>query len=281
MKGRLFNSIFIETSALCNRKCVICPNSIYNKHSKQTLLSMNIIEKILKELKELDYDGIIGLYNYNEPLLDPRLLEIIELIRKTLPGVCISLSTNGDFLTIKKAQELYEAGLNVLGINDYNILKNFKNKWGDFFNNLKKIYPEIEETVHRYRKYSRTKKMFSIYNIQKDMNVVNPRAHYLTNRGGLMKNIAQLSSPIQQKCVRPFRYMIIDFKGNYNLCCEDYLNTVKLGNIADKTILKLWNSFKINSIRKKLFKKNRNFSPCDKCSFKGGEHLYSLNTFWK
>jgi wyosine [tRNA(Phe)-imidazoG37] synthetase (radical SAM superfamily) len=57
---------------------------------------MDIIETLLKDTKETLIT--ILLYNYGEPFLDKRLLEIMRLAKRLVPDVYIGISTNGTVL---------------------------------------------------------------------------------------------------------------------------------------------------------------------------------------
>lgn len=92
--------IHIETQTACNRKCSYCPNSIYSRGDlkNQKFMSMETINKILDDLQTIKYNGLINPQGYGEPMLDPRLFDIIKLIKKKLPDCIINLDTNGDYI---------------------------------------------------------------------------------------------------------------------------------------------------------------------------------------
>ena len=47
------------------------------------------------------------------------------------------------------------------------------------------------------------------------------------------------------------------------------IGEIIFGNLKNKTFLEIWNSKKLNEIRKKLKNSNRNFNPCNKCDVLG------------
>jgi uncharacterized Fe-S cluster-containing radical SAM superfamily enzyme len=75
-----------------------------------------LIERIADTLHEMDYSGRISPFGINEPLLDPRMPEIISLFRSKCPMAFISLASNGDLLTPELYETLMAAGLDALGL---------------------------------------------------------------------------------------------------------------------------------------------------------------------
>lgn len=102
--GGLFYRIEIETTTVCNRKCSYCPNSTHDRGKH--LMDLELFKKIMTELKELKWNGIIYLHHYGEPLLDKRMEELVRIARINCPRSMIALYTNGDFLDEKMYQRL-------------------------------------------------------------------------------------------------------------------------------------------------------------------------------
>ena len=62
--------------------------------------------KIIKELSELNYKGLIMYSGFNEPLLNKQAYKQIASTRKYLPDSKIELITNGDVLNEKRLIQL-------------------------------------------------------------------------------------------------------------------------------------------------------------------------------
>lgn len=105
----------IEINSWCNRKCSWCPNSLYERPVEH--MPMEMIDHILSQCRgamECTYN------NFNEPLLDERLPDIVALSRRWLGAGCkLYVNTNGDMLTLGLYKELKRAGLNDFNITDY------------------------------------------------------------------------------------------------------------------------------------------------------------------
>ena len=83
--------------------------------------------------------------------------------------------------------------------------------------------------------------------------------------------VKPLKEPLEKKCVRPFREMIILYDGEVVLCCADSGNDFKLGNLNRHSFKQIWfKNRKLIIARLLLFNKFRIFPPCNRCDFNGG-----------
>ena len=89
----------IESSAACNMECSFCPYPL--KDDKVSKLSLENIKNIINQVdpndKEFKY---VTFSQFNEPLLDNRIFEIIEFAQKS--GLKIHMATNGLLLNKEK-----------------------------------------------------------------------------------------------------------------------------------------------------------------------------------
>lgn len=111
LADRLPSFIEIETSNKCNRSCDWCPTGSDTMRRHQELMRWSLLARILTQLGELSYSGWIALHNYNEPLLNTRLLDEVTLVNSLVPGARPSIFTNGDMLDDRRLAALVEAGV--------------------------------------------------------------------------------------------------------------------------------------------------------------------------
>jgi len=234
---RIPNSISIELSSVCNRKCPWCPVSLYQRQFGE--LPIELLHKIVDELAAENLNVPLELHFFNEPLLYfSRLIECISYAKSKLPGNEISFNTNGDLLTMEYWTELRKAGLTSIKVMQYDGPVASK----EILELQSKLSPEDARIF--------TIRMFW--------------GRHKCNRGGLLP-WQNHKLPRKRPCERT-RQVCINYKGDAVLCCCDYFGQVVVGNVANKTIMELHNDPLICHYREELNKGNRAaFVPCDSC----------------
>jgi len=234
-KADMFRNVEIETTTICNRRCSWCPNSRYQR--EQTLMGEELYKKIINQLAEIKFDGRVSPHFYGEPLTDKRLPELIRYTRKMLPRARIEIFSNGDLLTKELYYDLIKAGVDFFTITQHG--NTMAETMKDLLNSL-----TTEETKKR------------IY--YKVLNEDSP----LKNRGGLIeaKHLETTGN-----CVLPSETVIIDYKGNAILCCNDYLSSKPFGNINEEKLMDIWKKTEYKKIRNELKKGRFRLDICKKC----------------
>jgi len=90
--------IEIETSSQCNRRCSYCPNSKFDRMRHNDFLDLDVYQKMIRELAEIDYDGDIKFVGNNEFFMHRQNRLYVEYARAYLPKVKLTLFSNGDYL---------------------------------------------------------------------------------------------------------------------------------------------------------------------------------------
>jgi len=102
------SSVRIEISNICNLSCDGCPVTMVKK-GEHRKLPFKLIEKAINELKELNYKGDIGFHRYNEPLIDRRIFQILDIT--PFP---IIIYSNGTKLTPELREKLSNYNLTIV-----------------------------------------------------------------------------------------------------------------------------------------------------------------------
>ncbi len=285
----LFTSMTQEISAQCNRTCVFCPNHDFERPDAQ--MPMALIEKAAEELGTLRYGGRWSPYMYNEPLRDPRLLDILHLIRQQVPRCVININTNADYLDEELLDALVDAGVNQLAINIYSARDGSTNpekvergivlarKRAAVMQRMLDARPHILQTGSLYQHISPKKIVAKVqhkYGVQKDG----------TNWGGGFKfqnrtgDVEWLADTAKQSysgmCTRPFRILEMRWTGDVVLCCNDYHGQARFGNLKDHTLVELWNMMSLHHIRAELQDGIRK-GLCQHCDYDGGHYQHMIH----
>ncbi|KLI35204.1 radical SAM superfamily [Brachyspira hyodysenteriae] len=228
-----FYMVQLEISTYCNRKCHYCPNKDYE--TPKEFMSWEVFKKAIEDLKKINFTGIIHLTLYNEPLFDDRLVDFVKYIHVHLPKVTQLLISNGDLLNLEKAKELAEAGVDkfLITVHDKNPERN-----------LERLKPVKEF-------------------LKEKMRLQTSNELYLENRGGTVK-IKDEKRRVTYKTCQSIRSLTISKDGDIILCCQDYFKKYVMGNVMEKSILEIWNSY--HDLRVKLLRDNIAELPiCKKC----------------
>lgn len=87
----------IELSNFCNRQCSHCPRERVRRIDAKNINDA-LLEKVLAELRLINFSGTIHTHLYNEPLYDPEYwLACYRLIKQHLPNCKVGIATNGDY----------------------------------------------------------------------------------------------------------------------------------------------------------------------------------------
>lgn len=231
-----FSIIEIETTTECNRKCVYCPN--YTHDRGKHLMSEKLFKKIIDELASINFSGRVSPHFYGEPLLDKRLPKLIGYVREKLPLSSIVIFSNGDLLTIDLFNKLIKSGVNQFCITEHGktMSKNMRQLM-DYV----KDKPNLSNKVFYFK--------------------VQPETP-LFNRGGLVEPDVAIKF---EKCRSPSDVVIIDYKGNVILCCNDYLSSVVFGNMEKESLIQIWNKPYYKKTRKDIRNGIFELEVCKKC----------------
>lgn len=228
----------IEINHHCNRACSYCPNSVAERKEKGEM-DRGLFNKLMQQLKDLNYSGIVSYEFYNEPLLAKDLDWYIQTTRDFLPNCKIDFYSNGTLLTHEKFNQLIS-----LGVTRFLITKHEGEKDYIFDSVYSSLGPEHKSMV--------------IFKSYKDLK--------LTNRGGTVeagpKGTAHLTP-----CFIPTFLLVVTVLGNVLPCFEDFHEENIMGNIGITHIKDIWQSEKFNKFRDNLkLGKRHSQSPCDKCN---------------
>lgn len=244
----LVEHIFIETITACNLRCSYCPNSIYDRGLVKNTKKMKteLFHKIIDELAELGWVGNIQPHFYGEPLLDDRIPDLIRYAKSKIKGLTIYLVSNGEKLDVDLYLKLIDAGVDRFMVTQH----------------LPKPAKGVLDVLD-YRKSNGTNGVGFEYE-----KFYEKKDRHFKNRGGLVK-IKKETVKIT-KCELPNRTLGIGYAGNVILCCDDYFNVVKLGNVNEEKLIDIWNKPHYKKIRKDIARGIFNLDICKKCERTAG-----------
>src|SRR3989344_7225813 len=249
----LFSVLEFNLCGSCTRKCVFCPHSSPSYPRTKAFISVELFEKVMKDLQKVDFHETIIFSAFCEPLLHQQVELLVEIARKHCPGARIEIVTNGDLVTADKVASLFAAGLTTLCVSLYDGPHQI-----DHFRAMQKqLGIKDEQLVLRPRWLS-------------------AREHYgitLTNRAGAIEikdaGITVPTEPLKKTCYYPFFQALIAHDGSILLCTHNWNKNIILGNVGKSSILEIWNNEMFKQIRTDLASSNRDFISCNLCNTDG------------
>jgi MoaA/NifB/PqqE/SkfB family radical SAM enzyme len=273
-----FVSVFeIEVFSFCNRTCSFCPNSYIDRKSKNHFMDENLYLKVMSELAEVDYDGIVWYSRYNEPLADRIILTRIQQARQLLPKAKLQTYTNGDYVTREYLDDLADAGLNEIRIMRYpsgneSDTKTVPVRMSKMAEKLG--LPIVQKNPH-FIELNHSKLHIQIYSFDINKNV--------TNRAGSLAINSQKHKR-SVPCYYPFSQIHVDHNGSVLPCCHarsdiESHRSLILGNIEKETIFDIFCGEKALMLRRLLKNNKIHFVPCNECD--NYSHQYPTSFFNK
>lgn len=229
-QSEVFASIVIETFSPCNRTCACCP--VGYERRPVAKMSEGLFRKIIDQLAARRYAGEIALHFYNEPTLDDRLRDFIRYAHEKCPQSFIYFASNGDFMTIEKFRDYVRNGLSQVHLTQYD----------------RQPGPTLKKFLESLTVEDRKHLAFGV-RLAEDTTRWSNRAGFLPVR--------TLHRPLNRRCSRPDRQLVINAEGKVAQCCCDYRTTGDLGDAATENVFDIWSSGKFKDIRAVLRKGDR------------------------
>jgi len=198
--------------------------------------------KIIDELAYLGWKGRIQPHHCGEPLLDDRIADLIAYAKKKIPEIQVEFFTNGELLSLDSYKRLIKAGVSKFFVTQHLPVQS-------------KGVLEILE--HRSKLGSG--------NIEFKYD----RLHVISNWGGEVK-VYQVNR--KTLCDWPMHNIGIDYAGNVLMCCWDYSNKVKIGNMNKQKLIDIWNKPSYRKLRNEIQSGVFKLDICKKCAYDNQQH---------
>lgn len=264
------STISVETSSYCNRRCPYCPNSIVDRISENKKMPIDLIEKIAKDLGSANWKGQISLHQFNEPLADDRIVEIVAIFRRWNQNATIGFSTNGDFLQRDILDALSKAGVSYLHISPHTAPTKAYDP-AEALKRLSEVAKRIECTVTMAMTptgYIEAKWQYPGVQIYS-------KHHDYSTSGSDRAGSLSIGEKKQRHdpCVDPMVEFFVSYTGDIFSCCHMNVDVAdhkkySCGNINDfESIFQAYANSSLVDWRRDLIKSGPKKSPCDTCQW--------------
>lgn len=273
-------SLNIETTNYCNFHCFMCPRGKGNRGFGN--MDFKLYQKIIKQLaKEERKFYVLTLIKDGEPLLHPKLSEMIALAQEKKVAHRVEIFTNGLLLDEKKGKALIESGLDVLNVSlNAAYPKTHQKITGT------KSFPQVVENLKKFMRLKKkmgAKKPLTVakaiemeefegeaLDFKKqwsgivDQVIIAPYHNYGGSRMRRLNSVGR-----RWPCLVLWFNPVVNFDGKVTTCCVNYQeNELIMGDIKKQTLKEIWQSPKYQKLRGDHLKGDLSDWPtCQKCDY--------------
>jgi radical SAM protein with 4Fe4S-binding SPASM domain len=272
-------SLQIEPTNLCNIGCICCSRNRMQR--EKGFMDFGLFQKIVDDAAR---SGIkrIHLYLHGEPLLHPRIMDMIGYIKTK--GIGIQMATNGMLFDRHNADALLRSGVDSSDHIIFSVM-------GD----SKKVHEEIMKGVDHDKVIGN---ILALLALRKTRGVNGPvietimylmpenrneKAAFLRRWRGTVDHVRQIGSisgqfaqyksgenmaPVRNRtCKNLWERMTVYWNGDVTLCIADLDGDQVMGNLRDMSVREVWNCEKMSYLKKmheeKRFQELPLCSTCD------------------
>jgi MoaA/NifB/PqqE/SkfB family radical SAM enzyme len=265
-------AVQVEPTEGCNLYCDFCGlQGIRTLHEKNfKFMTVETAWQIALGMQQAKWTARVEFAMHGEPTMNPQLVEIVRIFRSCLPRNQLMVTSNGGGLlahTTERVRALFQAGLNILALDDYDGVKIVpKIVERLLVSGVAEDYPLIhypqdglDKSPH-HRWPASTQVIIAVQDITK----AEEGSHSSLN------NHCGAAMPLNNKaagkrCAKPFRELSIRWDGSVAGCCNDWRGVYKIGNAVNVPVGKLWQASPFQAMRRKLYHGQRDFGACKGC----------------
>jgi radical SAM protein with 4Fe4S-binding SPASM domain len=261
-------------------------------------MEWDLFEKIANEAISEPLLSTVVLELHNEPLLDKRIFDCVKYIKSMDPSKMCTFTTNGELLNKFSLTDIVQSNLDYLWVS---LNAHSKETYDNMNNGLD--YNKVMRNTSSLLSNNSIKQKMELSFVLTERNVgelfqatqywkeqgVKTRVIGLHNRGGVLNNYEKLKLKNSYRgiplllrfwrslmsgvrsitgCELPFCQMNILFNGDVIVCCHDWNRAIVVGNVRTSSLREIWNSKKMNEIRRLILKKRYvQIKTCKECSY--------------
>ncbi|MDD2850940.1 MAG: radical SAM/SPASM domain-containing protein [Desulfuromonadaceae bacterium] len=294
-------SLFIEPSSACNLSCKFCDfhsNKTEPFRKQKGNMSMDTFNVIMENVRSLPFKFKVVYFNlHGEPLLNPKIVEMIRVAHENNIAERYSISTNGILLTDARLNELIRAGIDTFIIS----LDTAKRGKYASFKGSDKLDTVLDNIVNAIEVISSHKRKLSLQikcTIQTGIHGISEsdtdsvmllfkkhaenseRIHiyFLNEFNWYTKSKEIILHADHRLCDLLFYQVAIHYDGIVSCCCIDTNYDMTLGKLTDSVSLKeMLNGEKLCKFRK--IHLSGNLDPLPTCKYCENKPVTELTKF--
>lgn len=275
----------IELVRGCNLRCWHCAIRIpFPEDGKPKFMSMKTWTALCMAIADNTPHTRLELVGCGEPTLHPRLLECLRIAKGVTPTTQIQVTTNGKTLLTGKVmyEEMFEAGAHSIYVDMYDPVEKHVRlaeasgaEWY-LYND-----PKVGSAGHVRRAFNYYDdpgmRLIILQNCPEyrvRFRKAGRLSTWLNNLNwdaAMPHGLVPVRVPYERKCTIPFRYSVVNYEGDYQICCTDLVSETAglMGNVNEGPdgFQRYWFGRLMQSIRRRLVSRDRAGIPwCCRCN---------------
>lgn len=262
-------AVQVELVEGCNLACSFCGINGIREHAggPYNFMTEKTAGRIAYQIYTAGWNPRVEFAMHGEPTMHPEVVARVKQFRTHLPKQQLMMTSNGGGLLrdISLIDQLFDAGLNLLVLDDYKTVK-IVPKLLERYKGSRPVfeYPANLEAAPHRRWPRGTQAIIRVADLWTSDNEKRKGTHTkVDNHAGCAE--PPPVTPLAKRCAKPFREMSFRWDGKVALCCDSWRGEYYCGDINKAYITEIWNSPEFQAARRKLYAKERTFDPCRKC----------------
>lgn len=289
--------LWIESSLICNLRCIMCPNKDL-PGSQKGVMSFALFQKIIDEASGFISD--IYLHHRGEPLINRQLGAMIAYAKAK--GIAVRFHTNGTLLDADNARMLLDAAPDLVSVSfdgfektSYEAIRPGSHFETTVANILH--FAELKKREGKTKPYLVIERIdFEQFRSTRNRATIDELATQLLEHGVdeiIVKEeynwATEHAAPLTREemvntCTFPWYAMVICWDGTVTPCPQDYHAALTMGDCTTQSLRAIWNGQPYQQLRRRLIEKSEELTVCRKCDrlcrkSVGGVPLQYLITF--
>lgn len=286
IQGAWPDRLYIEITNVCNLDCVMCPTGLHVLERDKGHMKWELFTSVIDEMAP--HVKTTTLHIWGEPILHPRLIDMVRYARER--GINVSISTNATLLTEEKARGLLDAGLSEIYLcldgmtaetyeairrkADFEVTKANIERFIELREAFEGAGPRTYVQIIEMEPTKEQTEEFRRFWDRPGVDRVNVKA--FDSWGNQVKEINQLRRDDEDRVSLKNRYHCpllwyhchVYFDGTVTCCDRDYGAKYPLGNVVESGgVMAVWNGPKMQELRRKHVERDvKDVPPCRACT---------------
>ncbi|MDL2217835.1 radical SAM protein [Christensenellaceae bacterium OttesenSCG-928-M15] len=282
--------LFLDPSSVCNLKCEFCPCGRAHedqwsdaKRASVEIMPFDLYKKIIDDCHAFPQKlKVLRLYKEGEPLVNPRLADMIAYARDSGCFESIDLTTNGTLLNPALNRKLVESGLSRINISvealsaeGYAQICGVKLDFDAFVDNIRDLYAHkgdchiFIKTMTENLNKETEQRFYDIFGDICDEIAIEHIANCWPGFGNTETETNVYHGGQSKEyvvCPRIFYILTVNANGTASHCIVDWNYTGIIGDVKTQSLVDIWNSPEYQGIRMlHLHEKRREVPLCADC----------------